>query len=178
MEVEIKFKVNEPETVERFIRNRAEFVIEKVEEDHYFNHPCRDFKETDEALRIRKDSEGVTVTYKGKKIDKETKTREEIKIKVDNFDRARMMLEKLGFRESGVVVKRRKIFRDEEITICFDHVDGLGYFIEFEIESEDVEKSKEKLFRYAETLGFDRGKSIRKSYLEMVLDVADNNREG
>ncbi|MBE8538752.1 class IV adenylate cyclase [Geoglobus acetivorans] len=175
MEVEIKFRIPDPEKIERVLRDRAEFVIEKIEHDYYFNHPCRDFRETDEALRVRKDVEGVTLTYKGKKIDSETKTREEFKVKLDNFEAARKILEKLGFRKAGEVVKRRKIYRDGDVIICLDHLDGIGSFVELEIESDDVEEAKRRVFRYAEMLGLGGEKSIRKSYLEMVLDVADSN---
>uniref|UniRef100_A0A7C4W2S0 Class IV adenylate cyclase n=1 Tax=Geoglobus ahangari TaxID=113653 RepID=A0A7C4W2S0_9EURY len=172
MEVEAKFKVDNLSEIEERMGN-AEFVIEKVEEDAYFNHPCRDFRETDEALRIRRDIEGIKITYKGKKIDPETKTREEIKIKVDDFDKAFKLFEKLGFTLAGWVKKKRKIYRYGEALICLDHIEDLGSFVEIEIESDDVEKAKEKIFEIAEKLGLSREKIIRASYLEMLRDVAD-----
>ena len=173
MEVEAKFRVDDLSEIEERLKD-AEFVIEKIEEDAYFNHPCRDFGETDEALRIRRDIEGVKITYKGRKIDSETKTREEIKINVDDFDKAFKLFEKLGFSLAGWVKKRRKIYRYGEALICLDHLEDLGSFVEIEIESDDVERAKEKVFEIAEKLGLDREKSIRSSYLEMLRDVVDN----
>ncbi len=178
MEVEVKFAVENADEIENLVRKTARFVIVKEEYDLYFNHPCRDFAETDEALRVRRDVEGITITYKGRKVDAETKTREEIKVSLDSFDRMVMILEKLGFRVAGEVRKRRKIYRDGEITICIDWLEGLGSFVELEIESEDVEGAKKKLFEYAGRLGLSMEKSIRTSYLEMVLDVADSNGKG
>ncbi|AKG92173.1 adenylyl cyclase CyaB, putative [Geoglobus ahangari] len=178
MEVEVKFAVENPDEIERIVEEMAEFVIDKEEYDLYFNHPCRDFAETDEALRVRRDVEGVTLTYKGRKVDPETKTREEIKVRLDDFDRMVAILGKLGFRVAGEVRKRRKIYRDGSIVICIDRLEGIGSFVELEIESDDVEGAKERLFEYAEKLGLSREKSIRTSYLEMVLNVADSDGKG
>ncbi len=178
MEVEVKFRVSNLEDIERKISETSEFVVEKFEDDVYFNHPCRNFAETDEALRIRKDSDGFTLTYKGAKIDSETKTRDEIKVIVDDFEKMKEILMRLGFRISGRVVKKRRIYRNGEITICLDWLEELGSFVEFEIESDNLDEAKKKIFEYAEMLGFETRKSIRKSYLEMILDVAHNNREG
>ncbi len=178
MEVEVKFAVENIDEVRRIVESMAEFVIEKEEYDLYFNHPCRDFAETDEALRVRNDVEGITLTYKGRKVDPETKTREEIKVGLDDFDGMVAILQKLGFRIAGEVRKKRWIYRDGEITICVDWLDDLGGFVELEMESDEVESAKEKLFDYARKLGLGREKSIRTSYLEMVLNVADSDRKG
>ncbi|WP_202319961.1 class IV adenylate cyclase [Archaeoglobus neptunius] len=166
MEVEIKFRYREG--VEEKVSEMAEFVIEKYEYDVYFNHPCRDFRETDEAVRIRKDVEGINITYKGPKIDSETKSREEIKLKVEDFDMAFKLLEKLGFTRVMEVKKLRKIYRLGDAIICIDDVEGLGRFVEFELESDNI-MEKQKLFSIAESLGYRRGDAIRESYLELIL---------
>jgi len=177
MEVEIKFKVDNPEYIKKIVEEIADFIVEKDEVDLYFNHPCRDFFQTDEALRIRKDREGVTLTYKGKKVDFETKTREELKVKVEDFGRMKRVLEKLGFSIAGEVRKTRRIYRMDDVILCLDWIEELGSFVEIEIETEKVDEGKRKIFEIAETLGLKREKSIRKSYLEMILDVADSNRK-
>lgn len=166
MEVEAKFKYKEG--VEEKLQKIAEPIIEKFEHDTYFNHPCKDFKETDEAVRIRKDVEGITITYKGPKVDFETKSREEIKIKVDSFESAFTFLRKLGFRPVREVKKVRKMYRLKDAIICVDNVEGIGKFVEIEIESGNVE-DKEKIFDIAKLLGYSREDSITKSYLELIL---------
>jgi len=166
MEVEVKFKADKD--IEDRIRSMAEFVCEKEEIDLYFNSPVRDFRKSDEALRIRKDSEGVKITYKGPKIDPETKTREEIEIEVDDYEKAVELLRRLGFVPVREVAKRRRIYKLENVTICFDEVKELGTFVEIEIKSEDLESAKRKIFEIARQLGFDPAKSIRKSYLELL----------
>jgi len=166
MEVEVKFLYRED--VEEKIKKMAEFVIEKFEHDLYFNHPCRDFRKSDEAVRVRKDSEGITITYKGPKVDSETKSREEIKLRVESFENAVEMLKKLGFIPVMDVKKLRRIYRYENAIICVDDVEGLGKFVEIEIESESID-AKEDVFRIAKILGYGREESIRESYLEMIL---------
>ncbi len=166
MEVEIKFKADR--SIEDRIRKLADFVCEKVEEDVYFNSPIRDFRESDEALRIRRDDEGVMITYKGPKVDAETKTREEIEIRVDDYSKAMDILNRLGFRTIRRVVKRRRIYRLGDVTICFDDVEGLGQFVEIEMKSDDLESAKHKVFEIAKKLGFDPSNSIRESYLELL----------
>ncbi|WP_290596113.1 MULTISPECIES: class IV adenylate cyclase [unclassified Archaeoglobus] len=166
MEVEAKFIYKEG--VEEKLREIAEPVIEKFEHDIYFNHPCKDFKKTDEAVRIRRDVEGVTVTYKGPKVDLETKSREEVKVKVDSFENAFELLQKLGFRPVREVKKLRKIYRLKGAIVCVDDVEGVGRFIEIEIESGSI-RDKEILFDIAKLLGYSREESITQSYLEMIL---------
>ncbi len=167
MEVEIKFKADRG--VEERIKRIADFVCEKVEEDVYFNSPVRDFRESDEALRIRRDGEGIRITYKGPKVDEETKTREEIEVKVDDYGKAIEIFNRLGFRAIRRVVKRRRIYRTGDVTICFDDVEGLGCFVEIEVKSDDVEGAKRRVFEVARALGFDPSESIRESYLELLI---------
>jgi len=166
MEVEAKFPYREG--VEEKVKEIAELIIEKFEHDIYFSHPCRDFASSDEALRIRQDVEGITLTYKGPKVDVETKSREEVKLKVENFEAAKQILEKLGFRAVAEVKKLRRIYSLCEAIICLDDVEGLGKFVEIEVEADNID-AKEKVFSIAEQLGYSRNESIRDSYLELIL---------
>jgi adenylate cyclase class 2 len=175
IEVEAKFPVKNISEVEEKVKKFAEFVIDKVEEDIYFKSPVRDFAVTDEALRVRKDVEGVVVTYKGAKLDSETKTREEVKARIDpgDYDKIIMILLKLGFEDFAVVKKRRKIYRYEDAVICLDSLE-IGDFIEIEVEGSDVEYGKRRIFEIASRLGIDKRESIRKSYLELILEKTES----
>ncbi|MCK5486976.1 MAG: class IV adenylate cyclase, partial [Desulfobacterales bacterium] len=133
--------------------------------------PHRDFSITDEALRIRVVNGRAVLTYKGKKLDAVSKTREEFETDVDGVT-MRSILLSLGFVESGVVRKTRTAFELEDLTICLDSVDGLGEFIEVEsiVESEsDVELHRARVFGFLDKLGIGQGDSIRVSYLEMLI---------
>ena len=168
MEVEIKARAPDLSALEDKLRGMgAELVREVLEEDEYFNHPCRDFARTDEALRIRNDG---TLTYKGPKVDKDTKSREEINLRIGSQEDARKLLLSLGFRPVLVVRKRRKYYRLEGLTVTLDSVDSLGDFVEVECIGE-YEPCREKVMRMAEELGL--GEFITKSYLELLLERRD-----
>lgn len=140
-------------------------VYEKTvrQSDLYFQHPCRDFRQTDEALRIRVEDGKYFITYKGPKLDETTKTRNEYEYPIDGeFGK---ILESLGFTPSGKVEKSRKEYLLENIIICIDEVKGLGTYIELESDNMD---NREKLFKTIEKLGIDRSKTIRKSYLQLL----------
>jgi len=171
MEVEIKVRIEDPDGFERRIVGMgAEFIREVVEEDEYFNHPCRDFARTDEALRIRNDG---TLTYKGPKVDEETKSREEVNLRIGSIEDARSLLISLSFRPVAKVVKRRRYYRLGELTISIDHLPDLGYFVEVECIGE-YEPCKEKVMEFSKELNL-RG-FIRKSYLEMVLESESSGK--
>ncbi|MFX1418019.1 MAG: CYTH domain-containing protein, partial [Promethearchaeota archaeon] len=60
IEVEIKVRISDPELIlKKFKENNGIYKISLIHEDTYFNMPAglRDFKKTDEALRLRKSIE-------------------------------------------------------------------------------------------------------------------------
>ncbi len=164
MEVEIKARVPSLAQVEEKIKGmNAEFVREVEEVDTYFSHPCRDFSSTDEALRIRNDS---SLTYKGPKVDADTKSREEHIIHFDSEDEMRNILLALGFQEVATVKKRRRYYRLGDVTISLDDVENLGEFVEVECIG-PYDSCREKVMKTARDLGL--GEFIRESYLELLL---------
>jgi len=168
VEVEIKSKVEDLSKVEKKLLGLgAHFLKEMKEEDEYFNHPCRDFAQTDEALRIRNDG---TLTYKGPKVDTDTKSREEINVKIEDMDGMRKLLIFLGFKPVAKVVKRRKYYKLEEVIVTVDDVEGIGTFVEVECIG-DYEYCKKKVLQLADLL--ELKEFIRKSYLEMLLESKD-----
>lgn len=168
LEIEIKAYCDDPAEVERRLAALgAQYLKERIERDLYFSHPTRNFRETDEALRLRL-AEGTSFcTYKGPKIGTAAKTREEFEIKVGDFETAREILLRLGFIEAGRVEKRRRIFSLGPIEICIDRVDGLGDFVELETHGSERERLEKELFDLASRLGLERFE--RRSYLELVV---------
>ena len=167
MEVEIKARIENPDEIRKILKDMgAKFEGKVHQKDIYFKHPCRDFASTDEALRIRLSGD-VRITYKGPKVDSETKSREEIEFEVGSDERAMDMLKRLGFVEAGIVEKVREIYSLNGVEISIDYVPGLGHFIELEIQGENTEKNRERLFSLGKELGL--RDYIRESYLELIL---------
>jgi adenylate cyclase class 2 len=166
IEVEIKAKIENIETVEKqLIGLKALFKEKTVEEDHYYQHPCRDFHMTDEALRIRISGDRCFVTYKGPKIDKDTKSRTELEIKIENPESYKRLLEHLGFKDAGTVLKTRKTYTFQDCSIMLDSVNELGNFLEIECFG-DFEHCKKSIFGIAALLKIKDFE--RRSYFELI----------
>ncbi|MCD6232286.1 class IV adenylate cyclase [Candidatus Aerophobetes bacterium] len=165
LEVEIKTKIRLKEIKEKLLKLGVKFIKEEEQRDTYFSHPSRDFRKTDEALRVRRINDKYFLTYKGEKVDSETKTRKEIEVETEEgiLD----ILKELGFLIKGKVKKKRTLYIWNSLRIYLDKVEGLGEFLEVEGNSL---KDKEKIFEFIKKLNIKKGSLIRKSYLEMLLE--------
>jgi adenylate cyclase class 2 len=140
--------------------------------DSYFAHPQRDFRSTDEALRLRLDDGVLRVTYKGPKLDPPRKTREEIEFALaTDLGVATTLLERLGFRAAAVVRKRRAEWHVPgrfPAAVSIDEVEGLGTYCEVEVSTETVEDGRSALAELQQRLGLDQLSPIAESYLELL----------
>ena len=182
-EVEIKFQVADVSELERKLQQigSTNFGEPVTESDAFFQHPNRDFSQTDECLRLRNRvlPDGTTehsLTYKGPKIDTSTKTRQEIEIPITDPERWESLLIALGFLKSASVQKfRRRLgltVNRRHVEIVLDTVPALPesdrQFVEMEIlaSAEGVEASRKVILDLAEQLGL--SEPIRDSYLKLV----------
>lgn len=149
--------------------------------DVYFNAPDRDFRKTDEALRLRTvvtllDGAAQTlVTYKGPKLDKTSSTRRELETAAEDFETMRQLFCALGYKPVFTVTKKRRSFTCGAKTVCLDCVDGLGDFMELETvlpDGSDRETAVQELLTLLDTLGVAREALTRKSYLELLIASA------
>ena len=183
-EVELKFAVSERAALERRLVELGGQLAEPQEQvDRYFAHPCRDFAQTDEALRLRRVGDSVAITWKGPRIDAATKTRREIELDVAPLSATlhagptlsswTELLEALGFRRVLEVAKRRQpvrlVWQGAEVNVALDTVAELGEFLELEIMAEqgEVPAARACLESLAQELGL--GATERRSYLELIL---------
>jgi adenylate cyclase class 2 len=177
-EVELKFPIADPSDLTLQLLARGATQGRVVHQyDLYFRHPSRDFRETHEALRIRRHDDDVFITYKGPVVDKQTKMRREIEIAVgrrpEDFDRMRELLMMLGFEPVRPVEKTRALFHlvweGRELELAVDSFDDLGTFLEIEaIAAEgDRDKARDTILGLAERLGLSNPE--RRSYLALML---------
>jgi adenylate cyclase class 2 len=138
--------------------------------DTYYNHPCRDFGRTDEALRIRKrvsEKTGHTaclLTYKGGRVvEGLAKKREELEIVVGDCSVMESILLRLGFKKVKTIVKNRIIYGNHDLEITLDNLHGIGWFMEIEAGRDIVEKLYREL----------RGclNPVHKTYLEICIET-------
>ena len=169
LEIEVKaYADNLARVEERLKEMGAVFIAEVCEKDTYFNHPDRNFAATDEALRIRVTDKQSFLTYKGRKIDAKSKTREEIEIALGDADSAKLLLLRLGFKPVAEVRKIRKRYKIGEFEICLDGVEGVGTFVEVETKGENMVELRDHALAILEKLNL--RKTERKSYLELQLE--------
>lgn len=179
-EVEVKYHVESLVAVrERVAANGGRLDQTEQHADRYFNHPSRDFAETDEALRVRVSPGGVFLTYKGPRIDAATKTRKELQIALaDGNPSVEILVQillSLGFRETLAVRKTREIWHMDDavdiVEVGLDTVAELGSFVELEcIAAEaDVAAARTAIMDLGRRLGLERME--RRSYLELLLEL-------
>jgi adenylate cyclase class 2 len=181
IEVEIKAYLDDLSFVEsQLLQLGAIFQKTIHQSDIYLQHPIRNFAQTDEAVRIRISDNGNFLTYKGPKIDSSSKTREELEIEIREPDKLLELLKKIGFFPIKTVNKVRTLYLVEDITVSLDKVEGLGSFIELEIDVADQEaipSIKNRLFSFFAQLKIPSQKLERRSYLELLLLSKTKNRD-
>jgi adenylate cyclase class 2 len=177
-EVEVKLPADHDAVRTRLAELGAESLGTVVQRDTYYDAPHRRFAETDEALRIRRIHDGSTsepepdetrITYKGPRVDSESKTRREHETRVDDGETADSVLEALGFDAVAVVEKHRDSYRVDGYTVTLDTVTDVGDYVEVETESDDVDAAREGAFEVLDDLGLDPTDQVRTSYLGLLL---------
>jgi adenylate cyclase class 2 len=178
LEVEQKHRVDDAAALLARLESRGVTVGPAVTQvDQYLAHPARDFAQTDEALRVRTVGGKSFVTYKGPKLDTTTKTRRELELPLADTDadgsRFAELLQVLGFRPVASVRKQRRTFHVQyagrNVEGALDDVDGVGAFIELELQAEDADlaEARSAILALAKELGLRDPE--RRSYLEMLL---------
>ena len=166
IEVEIKLAVTDSVDVRTkllqlgFVENR------KIEEhDIYFDNEKGYVRENGCALRVRETKDlyskrvNAQINFKGKKLDSQTMTRQELETSVENADVCRRILEGIGYNPViPKVVKIRQMLQK-------------GDFLELEILVETEEEREDALGRIEDILkqlGYSIGDTLQTSYLSML----------
>ncbi len=180
LEVEVRYRCADPQPVlAQLLAWGASLLEERTEVDHYYNAPHKDFCQTDEAFRLRQVGVNNWLTYKGPRREGPTKTRPEIEVVLAQGDTtaeaAQRLLQALGFRHVAIVRKRRSIYRLSRppfaVNVCFDHLEGIGSFVELEIiaSPEQHAAASQTVLDLAAALHLTEREY--RSYLRMVLET-------
>jgi adenylate cyclase class 2 len=196
-EVEIKVPADVDAVRARLREAGAERVDARRQRDVYYDAPHRDFAETDEALRLRRetplpdgigsgapgdgasgeaDPETTKITYKGPLLDEGSKTRAEHETEVADPEAATGIFSGLGFEPAATVEKRREFWAYDGFTVTLDTVAGLGEFVEIERAVDDeaaIEAVRDDALDALDRLGLDGAEQVRTSYLGLLLAEGD-----
>jgi len=168
-EIEIKFYVTNadlPRIRKDIGRMGARYTGKDFETNILFETKEKTLSSRNAILRLRQGSKN-TLCYKEPlhlgKVSQQFKVKEEIELGVDDFQKARAILKKLGFHELMTYERKRETFHFGESKILIDEM-PFGFFLEIEGSGEDIRSIVDKL-------GLDWRKRIRKSYLEIFEDL-------
>jgi adenylate cyclase class 2 len=154
----------------------AVFLKLEIHRDIYLRHPSRDFRSTDEALRIREIDGEPFITYKGPRLPGPIKIRPEIELPMvsGTTEDWLKIWGHLGFEVALAVPKSREVYRFEHctrsLTITLDQVAALGYFAEIERivrDSSEIELAQQDIQEVGKMLHL--SEIERRSYLGMLL---------
>jgi len=112
-------------------------------------------------LRIRKIGEECFLTYKGPAKDSKLHIRDEIEIKVSDFDATVKIITALGFSTSPLFKKRRMHHTLGKSHIEIDELEGIPAYLEIEAESE------KKMGELCALLGLDMSEGKNKTIVEI-----------
>jgi len=172
LEIEAKIPVRELSKYEEILMSRgAKFIGIQHQVDIYFQHPCRDFRLTDEALRVRLVNDKVYLTYKGSRREAGFKARPEVEVRISDYSKIVDILNNLGFKYVAKIEKIRKMYEIDNVVVSLDDVYGLGKFIEVEVRNYgNREKAIKRIERIIKLLRLPTSKVTTKSYLEVLLE--------
>lgn len=179
IEVEIKVRISNIEKLKDTLISMGFECIGMVrEEDVYFDDKNGSIRLNDQALRLRKTSDGtsqkekVEITYKGKKLEETAMTRQELETEVKDFECMKQILSGLGFFPvEPKVIKNRIQYEKDKMHACLDEVENLGSFLELELLVEDASQKDDALMQLGDVLyqlGYDRKDTTRVSYLTQL----------
>ena len=179
-ELEAKMKVTDLARVRaRLVELDAKWLTNRREVNAFFDTAEGALLSRDSGLRLRMNanqdgSREVVLTFKGKQIESDgLKNREEIEVVVDDLDRTRLLLSRLGYLPGLQFEKKRESF---ELLGCRVELDELpppiGTFVEIEGESKaDIDVVRERLGLLDEPL-------ITTGYAGMIDAHLGNNGKG
>jgi adenylate cyclase class 2 len=166
-ETEAKLKVDSlPQIERRLTELGAEFLAEELQRDYYFDNAGSSFRNSDQALRLRRQvtagRQKNLLTYKGPKQKDDFKKRQEIEVEVADHGLGEQLLSALGFKKVLVFEKKRRIWRLRNCVVAIDCLPLLGGFVE--IEGPD----DEKIAGVQKDLGLSDLPHIIQSYADLI----------
>ena len=166
-EIEAKLKVDSLGEIERKLAELgAEFLAEQLQTDYHFDDANTTLTKTDRCLRLRKQmvgkGESFFLTYKGAKERSNLKKRQEIELEIKDADSVRKLLSALGYEQSLVVEKKRRLWQLGDCEVALDQLPLLGDFVEIEGPDE------EKIATVQKSLGLTDLAHIAESYASLV----------
>jgi adenylate cyclase class 2 len=154
-EVEVKIlEINRNKLEAKLIEIGAKKTFEGDLSAYHFDFLDGSLSKEKNVLRLRKEGEKVTFTFKKPVQSDEAKIREESEVEVSDFGVMLGILEGLGLYPDKKTDKKRIIYSLPDVHFALDKLTGEHDFVPMylEIETEEVET----LYKYVQKLGFSK----------------------
>ena len=163
-EVEVKVRnIDKDEIVNKITSLGAKKIFTGKVIDFRFDTLERDLSRQGKALRIRQKGNHIFLNLKGKKKSRESIIgRDEIGVRISNFNVMQRILHELGFIKIFELVKYRTEYRLDDINFDIDEYIGLDPILEIE------SNSYEKVENYLRELGIEEA-DIGRVYIREIL---------
>lgn len=155
MEIEIKAKVKNFISIKRRLRALgARFVSRQHQIDYYYAPAGRPLRYVDKghALRVRH-VVNTNTTYFEFHTGLDPFTAEEIFVEVNSWSEIQRILKGLRAKRELIVEKRRAYYKKGIYEIALDQVEGLGNYIEVEMNGRQSSLNKQRVTNFCRRLG-------------------------
>jgi adenylate cyclase class 2 len=171
LEIEIKIRINNIETLREKIRTQDFCLVEHKTLEHniVFDTKEQCLKKNKCLLRLRTKNKQNILTYKRPPVkalkSKNYKIREETEVEVSDFEKTKAIIQALGFDVFFIYEKYREVFKYKSgnVKIMIDQT-PIGDFIE-------IEGSAEEIDHIASALGFTRKDYITANYYTLFREI-------
>lgn len=182
IEVEIKLPIKDENKIVNKLIDMGYQECSYVQEiDSYYDSHDNAIRKHDKAMRIRKVidlnsmEENSLFTFKGKKKDTITMSRDEYETEISSADNMDKILAELGYYVvKPQVIKLRREYVKDSVHACVDKVENLGDFLELEILAETEEEKAnavECIQKILAQLGHSMEETTRVSYLTQLQNM-------
>ncbi len=171
MEIEARVKINDFEALEqKLVSIGAEFFMKKKQTDYVYKTKGKELESLGPGsfiLRVRESNKNV-LTYKS--LTKNPGVFEEYETEISNPKAMKKIITSSGFGLVYTMVKTRIPGKLEDFTLCLDDVEGLGKYMEIELDSDEEDIAMERINGLFEKIGFKPEEITRKGYSLMILE--------
>lgn len=168
-EIEVKFRVQDLDSVKSKLSSLGlNSDGEKLQKSIAFDNKILGVRDKNQLVRLREEDK-VILTFKDKKEShKDLAVREEIEVTFDDFDKMKLILERLGFEEFFIYEKYRETFKGDGFEIVIDRVPFIRYYME-------IEANEEKIYELIKKLELDMKDSTTSNYRVIFEDFCKKN---
>jgi adenylate cyclase class 2 len=174
-EIEVKIlEINRKEIEKKLLSAGAKKISEKEVDTLFFDFKDFSIKKNKSLIRLRKEKETCTLTFKKLIESTKAKVANEYEVVVSDIDNARNILESIGLFVHAKMRKIRTSYKIDDTKFEFDkYLDEYDHIPEFlEIEAKNIED----IYKYAKLLGYGHDKCTAWSTLELINYYSNKKR--